>query len=197
MRSNLGFFPRSTTLALLFWSFVSFRPSTAEAAEDEDVRTYGDPEYRVEVEPHFSFGAASVYGGAGFGGGVRVSLPLVSGHLGRTPDNLAISFGGDIVHYEGCYFASYCGADYLLFPVAAQWNIFFHRKVSFFAEGGLYIYKGWRDECAFGRGLGCKEPSALGAQPSVAVGGRVHIAQNIAFTMRIGYPTMTVGFSFL
>lgn len=170
---------------------------TLAHADDEDVRTYGDPAYRYEIEPHFSFGAASVYGGPGVGAGLRASLPLVAGHLGRTRDNLALSFGGDFIHYDSCYFGSYCGADYLLVPVAAQWNIFFHRNVSFLAEAGLYMYKGWRNECEFGRGLGCKEPSALGAQPDIAVGGRVRIAENVAFTMRVGYPTMTVGFSFM
>jgi hypothetical protein len=113
------------------------------------------------------------------------------------PDNLAISFGADILHYDNCYFANDCGANYLLAPVALQWNVFVARPVSLFVEGGAFLYKGWFDGCGPGDGPGCSPPSNFGLLPTVALGGRVHIGRNAAFTLRLGYPTSTLGVSFL
>jgi hypothetical protein len=148
--------------------------------------------YPIEVEPHFSFGNEDVFGSIGFGGGLRLGVPLARGHIGRIPQNIALSFGGDIVHYEDCYNGTGCSANYLMFPVAAQWNIGFARGFSFLVEGGGYVYKGWYDTC----GPACA-PSDLGVLPTVAVGGRVHVHDNVAFLFRIGYPMSTVGISFL
>jgi hypothetical protein len=149
--------------------------------------------YPVEVEPHFSFGAENIYGTAGLGGGLRVSIPFAFGHIGRVPDNIGISFGGDLLHYDNCFASSNCGANYLMLPVAAQWNLLIARRISLLFEGGAYVYKGWFDTC----GPGCAEPSDFGVLPTVAVGGRVHIGENASFLFRVGYPTMTLGVSFL
>jgi hypothetical protein len=177
-------------------------PGVAQADEVIIVREEGprparfeSSVYPVEIEPHFTFGPENVFGAAGFGGGLRIGIPLVGGRIGRVPDNLAISFGADILHYDNCYFANDCGANYLMFPVAAQWNIFVARRVSIFLEGGAFLYKGWFDEC--GPGGGCAAPSDFGVLPTVAVGGRIHISRFSALTLRIGYPTTTFGLSFL
>ncbi len=139
----------------------------------------------------------NVYGAAGFGGGLQVGIPILAGSLGSVPDNLAISFGGDILHYDNCFFSNECGANYLLVPVAAQWNIFVARRISVFAEGGAFLYKGWFDGCGPGDGPGCSAPSDFGVLPTIAVGGRVHFGPAAALTLRIGYPTTTIGFSFM
>jgi hypothetical protein len=153
--------------------------------------------YPVEIEPHFTFGAENVYGASGFGAGLRVGIPLISGHVGRLPDNLAISFGGDIVHYENCYYTDQCGANYLMLPVAAQWNIFVARRVSLFGEAGAFVYKGFFDGCGPGDGPGCSPPSDFGVLPTLAIGARIHVGDNVSFTARLGYPTITFGVSFL
>jgi hypothetical protein len=153
--------------------------------------------YSVEVEPHFTFGPDNVYGNSGYGGGLRLSLPLFGGYLGNVPDNLAISFGGDIVHYDNCYYNDECGANYLMFPIAAQWNIFVLHRLSLFLEGGAYVYKGFYDGCAPGDGPGCSPPSDFGVLPTIAIGGRVHFGPGTALTARFGYPTTTIGFSFM
>jgi hypothetical protein len=178
-------------------------PSIASADEVFVVRREGAaPEafeaslYPVEIEPHFTFGPENVYGAAGFGGGLRVGIPFVVGHVGRAPDNLAISFGADILHYDNCFFANDCGANYLMAPVALQWNVFVARRVSVFAEAGAFVYRGWFDECGPDNN-GCSAPSDFGVLPTVAVGGRVHIGRFSAFTLRIGYPTTTLGLSFM
>jgi hypothetical protein len=151
--------------------------------------------YPIEIEPHLTFGPDNVYGASGFGGGLRVSIPVVGGYLGNVADNLAISFGGDLVHYDNCY-SDACGANYVLLPLAAQWNIFVVRRVSLFVEGGAYIYKGFLDGCGPGDGP-CSPPSDFGLLPTIALGARVHFSPGAALTARLGYPTTTIGFSFL
>ncbi|HEY3822371.1 MAG TPA: hypothetical protein VGL81_34635 [Polyangiaceae bacterium] len=153
--------------------------------------------YPIEIEPHFSFGAENVYGATGFGAGMRLSIPVIAGYLGRVPDNLAISFGGDFLHYDNCYFGNDCGANYLMLPVAAQWNIFVAHRVSIFGEGGVFVYKGFFNGCAPDGGPGCSPPSDFGILPTLAVGARFHLGRNASLTARLGYPTSTLGVSFL
>ena len=137
-----------------------------------------------------------MYGATGFGAGLRLSAPIAVGHLGRMPQNLAISFGGDIIHYDSCYYGNYCGANYLLLPIAAQWNMFLARRFSLFLEGGAFLYKGWFDGCGPGT-PGCSAPPDFGFLPTVAVGGRFHLGENVSFIARLGYPTSTLGISFM
>jgi hypothetical protein len=43
----------------------------------------------------------------------------------------------------------------------------------------------------------CTPPSDFGLLPTVAVGGRFHFGGSTALTLRLGYPTTTLGVSFL
>jgi hypothetical protein len=171
-------------------------PCVASAQEATMVTLNEPTRYPIEVEPHFTFGAEDIYGNTGFGAGLRLGVPVAMGHLGRLPQNLAVSFGGDIVHYDECYYGGYCSANYLMVPGALQWNVGIARPVSVFLEGGAFLYKGWFDHCAPGD-VGCSAPSDFGLLPTVALGGRVHIGENAALTLRLGYPTSTLGVSFL
>jgi hypothetical protein len=173
---------------------VASPASAQDAYRAEDRGEFAN--YSLEVEPHFTFGPDNVYGASGFGGGLRLSIPVVGGALGNVPDNLAVSFGGDIVHYDNCYYSDQCGANYLMFPIAAQWNLFLVRRFSLFFEGGAYIYKGFFDNCG-PVDNGCSAPSDFGVLPTFAVGARVHLSPGAALTARLGYPTTTIGFSFL
>ena len=83
-------------------AFLSLTAVSSSATAQEVVvreRVY----YPIEIEPHFSFGEGNVYGATGFGGGLRIGIPLAVGHVGRVADNIAISFGADLLHYENCY----------------------------------------------------------------------------------------------
>ena len=194
-------FVRTPTLARLAGGCAAVAlvaaPSIAGAQPGETRLERVEPaDYSVEIEPHFSFGAENVYGATGFGAGLRVGLPLAVGHIGRAPQNLALSFGGDVLHYDNCYFGGYCSANYLMVPVALQWNVFVARPVSLFLEGGAFLYKGWFDECGPGD-AGCSAPPDFGLLPTLALGGRIHLGRDAALTLRLGYPTSTLGVSFL
>jgi hypothetical protein len=181
-------------------SFALSRAALAQAPGETTTPAPRDDEpsaYPVEIEPHFSFGAGDIYAAAGVGAGLRVSIPVVYSLLRNVPDNLAISFGGDVLNYSDCYYGNDCGANYLMLPAAAQWNVFVARRVSLLAEGGLFVYKGFFNGCAPGDGPGCSPPSDFGVLPTIAVGARVHLSDNASFVARIGYPTFTLGVSFL
>jgi hypothetical protein len=194
---------RSIRIGLLAALPLAALASTEVARADVELRAEAGPlrregaaDYALELEPHFSFGEENVYGNTGFGAGLRVGIPLAYGNIGRVPDNIAISLGGDILHYDNCYFGERCGANYLMVPVAAQWNLFVHRRVSVFAEGGAFLYKGWFDGCGPGD-TGCNAPSNFGILPTLALGGRIHIGDDVALTLRVGYPMTTIGISFM
>jgi hypothetical protein len=171
-------------------------PALANAQERPAPRREAEPVYPIEVEPHFSFGMQNAYGATGAGAGVRASIPLAYGLLERVRDNLGITFGVDVLRYDECYFPGYCGITSLALPVAAQWNVFLARRISVFAEGGAFVYKGWFDACR-AQDLGCTTPSDFGVLPTLAIGGRVHITPNATLLARIGYPMITLGASFL
>jgi hypothetical protein len=171
------------------------------ARADETIRIPGaHPDYHFEIEPHLTFGDYDTYASAGYGVGVRFGIPIVrNGFVPQINNSVAINFGLDLVHYDACYFDNVgCGANYLLFPVALQWNFFFTHKWSAFGEGGLFLYKGWvSDDLCHGLGaVGCSEPSDFGALPMFAVGGRYHLTDDVSLVLRVGYPTITFGVSF-
>jgi hypothetical protein len=179
------------SVAALFAASPALADGEAPTGRDEF------PHYPIEIEPHFAFGAENVYGANGLGAGLRLSIPLIFGHLGHVPDNLAIGFGADFLHYDNCYYGNDCGANYLMLPVVAQWNVFVARRFSLFAEGGLFVYKGFFNGCGPGDGPGCSPPSDFGVLPTVAIGARIHVGDNVSFVARLGYPTITLGVSFL
>lgn len=177
-------------------------PLAAPAARaDDTIRRPGDhPTYDLELEPHGTFGWGGVYGtDGGFGLGARLSIPIVrNGFVPTINNSVAISFGLDWVHY-GCFDSlANCTADYLDFPVAMQWNFYVSRHWSVFGEPGLYIYHGFFSNCFLFNGrLACpSEPTQTGVLPAFYVGARYHFTDKISITMRVGYPTLSVGVSF-
>jgi hypothetical protein len=188
--------PERSLLATLAFCALGVSATRLAQAADAPAGAADGPHYNLELEPHLAFGWDNIYGSSGVGAGLRVGLPVVRDLLPSVPDNLALTFGGDFLHYEGCYFRDRCGANYLMFPATAQWNLFPTPRISIFGEGGVFIYKGFiSNDC--GPGPGCSQPSGFGIRPTLALGGRIFIAEHVALTARIGYPTITLGASFM
>ena len=168
-----------------------------ERIEYEDDRARPMAVYPVELEAHFAFGPDNVYGNSGIGAGARASIPLVAGVFSpRVSDNFALSFGADVLHYDNCYYNNRCNANYLMVPAAAQWNLFLGRHVSLFGEAGAFFYRGFFDECRSGD-VNCTTPRDLGVLPTLAIGLRGYVTRDVAIIGRLGYPTTTVGVSFM
>jgi hypothetical protein len=177
------------------------------ALADDTIKHPGDhPHYVVEIEPHLLFGWDNdLYGAASFGLGLRASIPVThNGFIPSINNSVAISFGLDWLHYSDCYYyfraVGYgCGANYFEFPVALQWNFYVAKRWSVFAEPGLYIYHGvFNADYCNGPGLPpCGYPNATGIDVAAWVGARFHFTDKVALTMRLGYPTLSLGVSIM
>jgi hypothetical protein len=184
------------------------------ASADDTIKRPGDhPSYSVEIEPHGLWGWRHYYYAPndGLGLGARFSIPIVdNGFVPSINNSVAISFGVDWLHYSGdaCYYYfgprapgpcySLGDANYLLFPIAMQWNFYVAKRWSVFGEPGLVIYHGFFDYCAnLPPGTPCGNPTQTGVDFAFYAGGRFYFNENIALTMRIGYPTFSLGVSFM
>ena len=155
------------------------------------------PKYSLEIEPHLDVqGFHDSGGNYGFGGGLRLSIPLMSpGFVPSINDSVAISFGGDFVRYSAgpdvcggnvCTASSSFWVAYA--PVALQWNFFLTDKWSVFAEPGVAMRHTFVDHC-----LDC---SVDQLRPLFDMGGRYALADGMKLTMRVGFPMLaSVGIS--
>jgi hypothetical protein len=184
-----------------------------DARADDTVKHPGDhPHYSVELEPHGLVGWAANYYGFGFGLGGRVSIPVThDGFIKKLNNSVAVSFGLDWVHYSGggCYYYVRNGcfdgysADFVQFPIVMQWNFYVAQHWSVFAEPGIYVWHAFYNTNYPCNGPGLPPCGAIyyGSETSVGpafyVGGRYHFNDTVALTMRLGFPTISVGVSFM
>ncbi|MGC4087465.1 MAG: hypothetical protein QM756_06160 [Polyangiaceae bacterium] len=162
--------------------------------------------YIFEAEPHLLAGFIDAPGaahGTGFGVGFRGTVQVLeNGFVPSINNSIGVGFGMDWVHYG--LGDSYCtsidlqgrcqrysdnrAVDTLWVPVVLQWNFWLSRNWSVFGEPGLAL----RYEGNTG-GDHRLHPEFL----QLFVGGRYHFSDNVTLTMRLGYPTFSVGVSFL
>jgi hypothetical protein len=182
------------------------------AAAEGDVASGAAPaSHRFEIEPHVALGTAPPgFGiGSGIGAGLRASVAILpNGILPSVNDSLAIGVGLDYVRYHGKWslngFHDRClqfqtgpdgtqictditsnGGDYtyLYVPIVVQWNFWLSGRFSVFVEPGVDVYH-----------LG---DHGFGVVPALDLGGRWHLSKHTALTLRLGYPTVAIGLSFL
>jgi hypothetical protein len=174
--------------------------SAGLASADDTIKHPGDHlNYSVEVEPHVLIGWDGVYDAGGLGLGARFSIPIVqNGFVPSINNSVAISFGLDLVWYGGCYAyedPGHCGAQYVQIPVAMQWNFWVAHNWSVFGEPGLEIYHGFLGDCD-AMHANCVTPTVTGVLPALWIGGRYHLSESTALTLRIGFPAFSFGVSF-
>jgi hypothetical protein len=158
------------------------------------------PAYVFEAEPHLLLGFIDPPGlghGFGVGAGFRGTVELVdNGFVPSINNTVGIGFGIDWVSYErdkcarvrgpGEYDCS-DGVSDIWIPVVMQWNFWLSQNWSVFGEPGLSL----RIESA-------DDDTELNVDPlHFHAGGRFHFADMATLTMRVGYPTFSVGVSFL
>jgi hypothetical protein len=174
----------------------------ASAHAQSIIKNPGDhPTYAVEL----ALGWGHLYRGNGFGVGGRVSIKIVeNGFVKSINNSVAIGLGLDWLRYSDCYYYNRrdrfdygCGASYFVLPVVMQWNFWLSPKWSVFVEPGLYVYHGVYDDYCDSRFPDCRYPTRTSVDFAFYAGGRFHFTDTIALTMRLGYPTSSVGLSFL
>jgi hypothetical protein len=145
-------------------------------ADELIIKNPGDhPSYRFEAEPHGLIGFGGLFRDRGeLGAGFRGTFVIVDNGFVKTINNsVGITFGGDF----------FFGHNTLFLPVAMQWNFWLSTHWSVFGEPGL----GFAVNRDGDRDL---------VHPVLMVGGRYHFNEKVSLTLRLGYPSFSIGASF-
>ena len=199
-----GFRAVSAFLLALAWCGVASRAHAQSTIKEPGRR----PHYAFELEPHLiltPFDAPDVPANGGYGLGARGTIEIVPvGFIPKLNNSVGIGFGLDWVHYDLAPYRGGCrrfaptvqnvpvcvdaggngSISYLYVPVVMQWNFWLHQRWSVFGEPGL----------AFSHPV---HGGGLGVSPDLSVGGRFHATDQVTLTLRLGYPALTFGVSFL
>ncbi|HEY3500538.1 MAG TPA: hypothetical protein VGK73_37855 [Polyangiaceae bacterium] len=194
----------SGLLAALVWSISG----TAAAQIKQPGAHY---RYGVELDPHVLLQHSDQpIGDEGYGFGLHVGIPFM--HNGPIPsinNSIGIKVGIDFAFFgdeDVCrrrgaeFFVEDCDSMNVWIPVTAQWNFYFSKVVSVFAEPGLaFQYESWSLEgtCAGGGDCSQENSDVDPIEPTFWVGGRFLFADRFGLTVRLGYPSMMIGGSIL
>jgi hypothetical protein len=173
--------------------------------------------YSVELEPHFVFqwaGGYRYFGDEGIGAGLRASIPFIdNGPIDRINNSMGITFGLDYIHHD--FDDDYCflygpnfnicndydyAANAFWLPVAMQWNFFVHPRINVFGEVGLaieHVRLSIVQPCPGGPGLCEFDDSDTDIEFVFYPGVRFMVADSVGITLRVGFPHLTAGVSFL
>lgn len=170
-----------------------------------DIKSPNDhPDYKLELEPQLLFTFIDEDGiGLGLRGTVELGDPAFIPDLNNT---VGITFGFGWVNGGDDYCrGGFCydwDRDFFFLPVAAQWNFWFTEHWSAFAELGLALqFFDGDDDAVFCNPDGCfragdfDDDDDIDIDPLVMVGGRFNFNENVALTLRLGYPTASFGVS--
>lgn len=164
------------------------------------------PNYVFEAEPHLLVGFIDPPGfghGNGYGLGFRGTIELVdNGFVSSINNTVGVGFGLDFVHYsrgrgrcvergparECLLWDDDVGIDNFWIPVVMQWNFWLSRNWSVFGEPGGAL--------RFEAGESGHDDFHI-EYLQMYLGGRYHFADTMTLTMRVGYPTFSIGLSFL
>jgi hypothetical protein len=146
----------------------------ARADEQSIIKNYGDhPRYVFEAEPHVDFGFGYPFDvNNNVGLGFRGTFHITDGFVKGINDSIGVGVGIDFAP---------AGPGYFFVPIVMQWNFFLSTHFSVFGEPGLGFTNAPRSVV---------DPFIFYA------GGRFHITDHIALTLRVGYPDVSFGVSF-
>jgi hypothetical protein len=123
--------------------------------------------YATELEPHVGFDVPR-----GLGVGMRATFNVADhGFIKRINDSVGVGVGADL---------GVQGDTELILPVAMQWNFWFTPKWSAFGEPGLALRFARRTR----------------PDLHLAAGGRLQFNDDVAMTLRLGWPVSSLGVSF-
>jgi hypothetical protein len=183
---------RQCALPLLGVAVFALAPRSAQA--ETIINQPGNhPKYSVELEPHLLLGWANIdtndpfphrvdlNNNAGFGPGLRISIPLVdNGFIKKINNDVALGFGVDWAHYGGS------DANVLWFPIVMQWNFHLTDVITVFGEPGA----------AF-RYVSVRGNGELHADGVLQLGAKFMFSRYMGITLRVGYPYFSAGLTML
>lgn len=150
------------------------------------------PRYGVELEPHLLLGWANLDThdpfprrvdfdhNAGFGPGLRLSIPLVhNGFVKTINNNVALGLGADWAHYG-------TNTNVVWFPIVMQWNFFITDVITVFGEPGFAIRTVSGDSHTHPRVDGVMQ-----------AGAKFMFSRNVGLALRAGYPYFSLGLTIL
>jgi hypothetical protein len=179
-------------------------PALAHA--QSTIKRPGDrPHYVFELEPELvfaPFAPPNANFADGYGGGLRGTIEVLpDGFIPKLNDSVGIGFGADYLRYRSddsrgecerfapgpantrvCVETNGGAAGYWYVPVVMQWNFWLHRQWSVFGEPGVAFY--YHRKLEFSPFV-------------VEAGGRFHFSEKVALTLRVSFPTLSLGVSFL
>ena len=177
--TGMGTMRPSLVAVSLFTATISATVLGAPSARADEsiIKNPGDhPNYRFEAEPHglLGFGGPFARGRGEIGAGFRGTVIIVDkGFIPTINNSVGIGFGADIFFVHGTFFI----------PVVMQWNFWLSTHWSVFGEPGIgFAANPEGDRDVF--------------HPAFYVGGRYHFNDRVSLTMRLGYPSLSIGASF-
>jgi len=179
-------------LAACFTSLSAILLAGAPAWAASIIKQPGNhPNYSVEVEPHLILGWANLDTNgpfprgfdldrhAGFGPGLRLSIPLVAnGFVKSINNNVALGLGVDWAHYDK-------NSDVLWFPAVMQWNFYLTDVITAFGEPGFALRNTSNHDTHWN------------IDGVLQVGAKFMFGRYVGLTVRAGYPYFSVGVSML
>lgn len=161
-------------------------PATTAQAEGIIDQPTAHPDYRFEAEPHVLVGYVlpdpNEYAlGIGFRGTIEIVDP---GFVKTINNTVGIGFGADFLFGkdDDCSDGKCKWRTRGWVPVVMQWNFFLHEQWSVFGEPGF--------------GISLHDGRRHPVEPIFYAGGRWHFSKYASLTMRLGYPSSSVGVSF-
>lgn len=218
-KANSKLTPPSKALSLLLGLMTAALVLSFASLSQAQIKSPGSHvRYDAELEPH----GLIVWDGPvglndGFGLGLRASIPLFhNGPIKKINNNMAIGFGLDFSFYDnpcgGVWRYRYrgdvivlgrgvdCSAWSIWLPVVLQWNFYVTDLITVFGEPGFAISHtrvSW-DGCLDNNVLCDGSDSETNFHPFVLFGGaKFMFGRSVGLTVRIGYPYLSVGASFL
>lgn len=189
-------FVLAAATATLVCSFASTGLADSYVLEDPGRH----PNYDIDIEGHGvlgTFGGPNPDDGVGWGFGLRGTYELVDNGFIETINNtFGISAGIDYLHWGSARVTTNCVPavggtlncelrrrtfEEVIVPVTAQWNFWITRDFwSVFGEPGIAMRFRTNADNNF-------EPLVFFA------GGRLHFADDFTLTLRVGYPYISLG----
>lgn len=163
------------------------------------------PTYNVELEPHALLGFIDAPGpadGPGFGAGFRGTVKLVdNGFVPSINNSIGVGIGFDWMHFQNTMVCQSGAVGATCLKNEADINVFF---IPLVMQWNFWLSRNWSVFGEIGPSLRIQDVSHLPDESRVAfdplsgaVGGRWHFSEFASLTLRAGYPSFSVGVSFL